>query len=278
MLGLNKIKRELLSIPGWKARKKLIVFESDDWGSIRMPSLKVYDKLKSIGIDLESGDSYRYNRFDSLETSEDFEALFDVLLKHQAVNGSYPVITAFALLANPDFQCIREAKFEKYVYETSTATYDRYYPNQNILGYWMEGIKLGLISPQFHGREHLNIHSWLEMLKQNDPQTMCAFDHGVWGFNNLKPIGISYQAAFDFQTHAELELHEEVIADGLNLFKNTFNKTASAFVPPNGIIHDSLYELCKKQGIDFVFSAIRNLIPVGNGKYESKVNFLGKKK
>lgn len=35
----QKIKHSLLSIPGWSTNRHIVVIESDDLGSIRMPSL-----------------------------------------------------------------------------------------------------------------------------------------------------------------------------------------------------------------------------------------------
>lgn len=34
-------KRHFLNLPGWHTRRKIVVIESDDWGSIRMPSKEV---------------------------------------------------------------------------------------------------------------------------------------------------------------------------------------------------------------------------------------------
>ena len=39
------ITHNLLNILGWRTKRHIVVIESDDWGSIRMPSKKVYDKL-----------------------------------------------------------------------------------------------------------------------------------------------------------------------------------------------------------------------------------------
>ena len=36
------ITHNLLNIPGWRTKRHIVVIESDDWGSIRMPSKEVY--------------------------------------------------------------------------------------------------------------------------------------------------------------------------------------------------------------------------------------------
>ena len=48
------IRRTLAALPGWRTKRKLIVLESDDWGSIRMPSVEAYNNLQKAGIDLIS--------------------------------------------------------------------------------------------------------------------------------------------------------------------------------------------------------------------------------
>jgi hypothetical protein len=60
-----------------------VVFESDDWGSIRMPSINSLNYLIKNGVDLNKGDSLRYNSNDTLATPADLSALFDILSSHR---------------------------------------------------------------------------------------------------------------------------------------------------------------------------------------------------
>ena len=39
------ISHNLLNIPGWRTKRKLVVIESDDWGAIRMPSKEIYNQF-----------------------------------------------------------------------------------------------------------------------------------------------------------------------------------------------------------------------------------------
>ena len=48
------IRQNILNIPGWRTNRHIVVIESDDWGSIRMPSKEVYDKLKTYGRKVEN--------------------------------------------------------------------------------------------------------------------------------------------------------------------------------------------------------------------------------
>ena len=71
----SKIGRNLSNIRGWKTNRKIIVIESDDWGSIRMPDNKTYNKLQNSRI---SNSLSLYDRLDSLEHREDLQALLSI--------------------------------------------------------------------------------------------------------------------------------------------------------------------------------------------------------
>src|SRR5690606_18095818 len=134
--------------------RKIVVIESDDWGSVRMPNKRVYNSLikKGLGIDKNP-----YTTYDTLANEEDLNSLFDTLKKYTDSRGKNPVITANIVMANPDFDKIRESGFEKYKYECFLETLSKYYPNQDIFSLWNDGIQSKLFFPQFHGREHVNV-------------------------------------------------------------------------------------------------------------------------
>ena len=96
------------NLRGWRTNRKIVVFESDDWGSIRMPSREVYEKCLKAGYPV---DRNAYERFDSLESNEDLELLFETLSKFKDQHGNHPVITANCLVVNPDFKKIRESGY-----------------------------------------------------------------------------------------------------------------------------------------------------------------------
>jgi len=75
------LSRIYYNLPGWRTNRKIVVIESDDWGSIRMPSKEAFNNLQATGIDLLSDEGFRFNKYDSLATSADLELLFEVSLK-----------------------------------------------------------------------------------------------------------------------------------------------------------------------------------------------------
>ncbi len=272
----SRLMRNLSNLPGWRTKRKIIVIESDDWGSIRMPSKRIYEELKQKGLDLDSGDSYRYNRNDTLASADDHASLYGVLSKYKDKNVHHPVITAISLVANPDFEKIQKSGFSEYYYETFTVTLEKY-GRKNAFHLWKEGIEKHLFLPQFHGREHLNIASWMRALQKNDKETRLAFDHNMWGFNNKLPLGLSYQAAFDLEYESDLVIQEKVIADGLRLFKQLHGYEAWLFVPPNGPFNNSLERHAAESGIKYMSASKIQHEALGEGRSKKVMHWLGQK-
>lgn len=268
-------RRYLTNLPGWRANRKIVVIESDDWGSIRMPSLKAYRFLSQSGVSVDGG-SARFNQNDTLASENDLEALFELLFGFRDKYRRNAVVTALSIVANPDFKKIADNNFEKYYFEPFPRTLEKY-GYSNTLEYWQQGISHRIFMPQFHGREHLNVSVWMKALKENDIPTRLAFNQGCWGFNNLHPLNISYQAAFDLATPTELPVQREAITTGLDLFEKLFGYRASYFVPPNGPFNKALEATLIENGIRYVFTSKIHLEPQGNGRWKKRFHYLGQK-
>ena len=74
-----------------------------------MPSREVYNELLCKGIRV---DNCVYNRYDSLTSEKDLIALFEILSSIKDKNGNPALLTANTIVANPDFDKIRESGFE----------------------------------------------------------------------------------------------------------------------------------------------------------------------
>jgi hypothetical protein len=274
----NTVIRDISNLPGWQTKRKIVVIESDDWGSVRMPSLNVCKKLIGDGLDLEGG-SKRYNYNDTLADKNDLTALFETLEKYKDKNNRSAVFTAVSVVANPDFKKIKEHDFSEYYYEPFTKTLERYQGDDAAFKLWKEGIQQKIFMPQFHAREHLNVAEWMRALQQKDREALLAFNEGVWGFNNKKISGssISFQAAFDLYQPADLALQAASIREGLALFENLFGYKASFFVPPNGPFNNSLEKVAAACGIKYMSASKIQTEPVGFGKTKKVLHWLGKK-
>ncbi len=273
----TSLMRNLSNLPGWRSKRRIVVIESDDWGSIRMPSKEAYSQLMMQGVRVDRNYCTRY---DSLERNDDLAALYEVLSSFQDKNGNHPAFTALCIMANPDFDKIREDDFQAYHYEPFTETLKRYGPeHQQVLQLWREGLSKNLFRPQFHGREHLNVHAWMHGLKAGWKVTRLAFELGLTGI----PPAIAgedrmeYQAAFNLSHPKEKEYLRQVIREGTQLFEKFLGYRASFFVPTNGYLNNELEPTLKECGIRYLNSRKIQEEPLGEGKYRKNFRYLGKK-
>jgi hypothetical protein len=225
---------------------------------------------------MSSDDYARYNENDTLESAEDLSSLFEVLYKHKDRNGRPAVITAVAVVANPDFEKIKASGFTAYSWESASETYKRY-GHAGVDEVIREGIAKQLFIPQFHGREHLNVSAWMRALQNKDREATLAFEHGCWGYNNKNQFGVKYQAAFDLEFPDDLEGQHEIIRTGLDHFEELFGYKAVFFVPPNGPYNIKLSATTRKHGIQYISLAKKHASVLGEGKTSLSFNWLGKK-
>ncbi|REL23942.1 hypothetical protein DYD21_20615 [Rhodohalobacter sp. SW132] len=260
--------QHLVNMGGWRTNRKIVVIESDDWGSIRMPSTEVYDKLLNKGVPV---DKSPYCRYDSLASETDLEALFETLSKFQDSNGNHPVITANVLTANPDFDKIRDSGFQKYYFEQISETFKRYPEHENSLTLWKKGDKKRLFHPQSHGREHLNVPFWLKLLRNDEYDFRLAFDNRCWGLSSdiYPKMKKSIQASFDADTADEIEDHKKIIKSGLKIFEEIFGYRTASFIASNYIWSSELNPVLKKEGVRYLQGMKYQKLPGLNEKSRS---------
>jgi hypothetical protein len=264
--------RNFMNFPGWNTKRKIVVIESDDWGSIRVPSKEVYRRFLDNGFDISKSD---YNRLDTLESNEDLSCLYEVLLSHRDSNGRPAVMTANVVVGNPDFAKIRESDFQHYFYETVTDTLERYSHSNLVEKLWKEGESNRIFHPQFHGREHVNVVRWMEALQEKTPEIMFTFKHettfsGDGDYNFMEVL--------DYNTPSDLRQMKRSLAEGLELFEQIFGYRSRSFIPPcytwNSEVEKTLYEY----GVYYIQGLIVQSIPTGSfGNYTRKYHYLGKR-
>ena len=210
--------KNAIRIPGYRTLRKLILLESDDWGSIRMPSLETFKKLESQGLDLRTQDAERYNLNDHLASSNDLENLFEILNGVKDSLGQSAVMTPITIVANPDFKKIRESGFNEYYYEPFNHTLQKLQGSDCTFKLWKDGIDKRLFVPQMHGREHLNVNAWMHDLGNREKKTLDAFNEGFWGYVPERYPEVDYQAAFLLGKPDDLNSQSSILIEGLNLF------------------------------------------------------------
>ena len=240
----------ITNILGWHTNRKIVVIESDDWGSIRMPSSEVYTSLLSRGIRV---DNLVYNRYDSLACEEDLIALIETLIDIRDNNGNHPVFTLNTVVGNPDFIRIRNSKFTEYFYEPFTETLKRYPKHCGSFKLWEQGIGFGVFKPQFHGREHLNVIRWLKALQDSNKNVHVAFDHGMFDLSiGPRITHDSFMDALNYEKKEEITVLKQSLSEGLDLFQSLFGYKSQSFIAPSYIWPSEIEECIQKKGVRFI--------------------------
>lgn len=253
-------RKELYNIPGWRTERHLVVIESDDWGSIRMPSRKVYEEFLKRGIRV---DQDPYCRYDAIASSTDLQNLFDVLQSVKDKNGNPAIITANTLMANPVFEEIKNADFRRYYFEPFTKTLENR-DGKSTFEVWKQGMSEHVFRPQFHGREHLNVKKWLGVLQKGESVTRTAFDLGTWGLTQLVDPSIKeyYMSAFSSGLDSDIVHYNSIITEGLEMFRYIFGFSSDSFIATTYEWSPKIEPGLKQNGIKYIQCAIAQKIPI----------------
>lgn len=275
MLSIKqKLARNYVNFRGWKTKRHIVVIESDDWGSIRMPSKEDYNYLLSKGVEV---DKNYFDKNDSLESSEDLERLFEVLSSVKDRNGNHASITPMTIVANPNFDAINENGKTKYVYEKFTDTFKRFPNTSKTFEAIEEGISQGVFYPQFHGREHINVVKWMKAINSISTKEKLAFNARAVISGKMKNDNIvipEYFSAFNYDDINELEEQKKILKDGLELFEEAFGYKSISFCPPCGIISTELNKTLYDNGV-IGLQCGGQFVPLGNGAINRINHFWG---
>ncbi|TKG95415.1 hypothetical protein EYV94_08200 [Puteibacter caeruleilacunae] len=272
------ITQNLLNIPGWRTNRKIVVIESDDWGSIRMPSKNVYDKLKRQGYPV---DDCPYMKFDALASNNDLHAMYEVLTRYIDKNGKHPVITANAVMANPNFASIEKEQYQEYHYELFTETLKQYTSHDNAFDLWKEGIGVKIFHPQFHGREHLNVDQWLKGLQRGEKHQLRAFKNRMISITGVNEgTRFDFMEALDYYTESEYEHKATILQEGMDLFEKQFGYRSKSFIANCYIWNQKNEDALQSKGVEYIQGIPNQIQPKLNNKghsYLYKKHYLGER-
>ena len=278
------ILNHLKNIRGWRTRRRLVVMDVDDYGNVRLASAEARDALVSAGLKVGDAATNPFDRYDSLETREDLEALFEVLASVTDSSGRPAIFTVYALSANPDFaRIIRD--MDGYHHEWLPDTFARLASTQptayqGAWELWQEGMARGFIRPQFHGREHLHLGLFGRKMGRHDP-TLMANLHAcsmaaLGGDSNMPDVGFTH--AFGLISASELESQRAILADGLEAFERIFGFRSITFTPPAQQLHPALYSFVEQQGVLGIDKELRCIRALGDGVTRREINHLGRQR
>lgn len=275
----RKLLDNLKNIAGFRSSEKLVVFSVDDYGNVRLDSKMARERMAAAGLNLRG----QFDRFDTLETRQDLEALFAVLASVTDASDRSAVFTPYALCANPDFDAMLSAA-PRYQYEPLPRTFERLAATQpqaydGAWALWQEGMRLGLLSPQFHGREHLNVELIERKRRAGDQALTINLENRSMAGLGQEPTlpGVSYTHAFGLWDRHEIELHREIITDGLKLFEEVFGFRPHTFTPPAQKLHPDLYPFVESQGVIAIDKPLYCVRRLDRGSSVREFNALGQR-
>lgn len=247
----GKLIHGMMILKNHHINKRIVVFESDDWGSTRMPSLETLGYLQSKGIGICRPDDY--DKVDTLASNTDLEYLIDTLSSVKDSKGNPAKITLNTCVANPDFARIEKSGFTEYYYEPFTETLKKYPRHDKSFAYWKEGIDKMVFKPQFHGREHLNFQKWIRYMRNNNEAVKECCKQGVISlFINDNGRRETFLDAYNIVSSDERKGVSKSIEDGLTLFNDIFGFKSESIIAPCYTWDNYIEDIAFKSGIKYI--------------------------
>jgi len=270
------LKKHIINVRGSRLDQKYVVFESDDWGAIRIPNLETRDELLQKGLTRKNDP---FSQCDSLETTQDYKMLFEVLKKHTDKNGHYPVITANFILNNPDFDKIAANDFKKYYSESFIETYKKYPDSEKAWELLNVGIDDQLIMPQFHGSEHLNVIRWMNKLKAGDERFRFAFEKKCYAIDEIgnENRRQNLMATYDYNNDGELAFLQKSIKIGLKQFEEIFGFKSITNISPCYVWDSKVEQELLKGGVKGFQGSFLQNCPIPEESFKKKYRYNGQK-
>jgi hypothetical protein len=270
------LKKHIINARGSRLDQKYVVFESDDWGAIRIPNLETRDELLQKGLTRKNDP---FSQCDSLETTQDYKMLFEVLKKHTDKNGHYPVITANFILNNPDFDKIAANDFKKYYSESFIETYKKYPDSEKAWELLNVGIDDQLIMPQFHGSEHLNVIRWMNKLKAGDERFRFAFEKKCYAIDEIgnENRRQNLMATYDYNNDGELAFLQKSIKIGLKQFEEIFGFKSITNISPCYVWDSKVEQELLKGGVKAFQGSFLQNYPITGESFKKKYRYIGQK-
>ena len=270
------IARHASNVIGWRTKRKILVIESDDWGSVRSKSKSAVDEMERFGLPVRKR---HFDALDSLESNEDLEMLFDLLNGIKDSTNRSAVFTPMCIMGNPDFEAIALSDYQEYIFQPLAKTLGEYPDHDRVLKLWKEGMESRIFWPELHGREHVNVARYMKILQSHPGKEGLRFAlaEKSLGVNSFKSHSYpNYLGALHPTTAYEIvDLHGYLKEAG-DLFETYLGYSPQVFVAPNAEEPKELESTLSELGIKYINRAKKRTYPLGDGVFKTEWNFVGK--
>ena len=217
---------------GYKTTQPVLIIESDDWGSIRS-NLAGIKRAEENGISLKED---IFCAFDTIENADDIKLIIEKFHVIKDCYGDPLILTANFLTQNPNLKKISEENFEKYY---SESIIDSYIKNNcgDVLKFVKEGMDKGVIMPQLHGREHLNVPNWMKDLKKDSYRSKELVKFGIVSSPLSKNISnkFCYEDALNYNK-GHIDYCYKYVDEAYKDFYDLFGFYSKTFISPCGVV------------------------------------------
>ncbi len=257
---------------GSRTNRKVVVFSVDDYGNVRQNSKQSRAALENKGLKI----SNRFDALDGLETADDLYALFETLSRFKDVKGNSPIFTVFTNPQNMDFEKIKESGYKKVFYKDLNHFHVEH-GQKDAWETWQEGISMGLLCPQYHGRSHFHEGMLQESLDKKDKDVIACIDHHSYCALNKTSNGRqSYVSTYSYNSKSEFPDLIENAKSGVNAFERVFGCRPDHFTAPGQLTHSDIEKTLEPLGVSFIDSLTLKKQYEGANKYSQQVNYTGK--
>lgn len=271
------VRKNLANAMGWRTNRKILVIESDDWGSVRIKDKAAYTALQRKGLNV---DRIHYDSLESLESNEDLERLFDLLLSIKDVHGNNLKLTPMCIMGNPDFEKINASDYQQYFFQPLAETITEYPGSDRLLELWNKGVDLNVFVPEIHGREHINVRRYMRILQVHEGKEGLRFalEHHSVGPSAFKSVVYpNYLGALHPEAKDEIDELHQYIRDAGALFKQYLGYAPRTFIAPNAEEPKELESSLQQIGVTYLTRSKKRVYPLGDGQFAKEWNFIGGK-
>jgi hypothetical protein len=254
----------------------ILVIESDDWGVYEGESSSVAKSYRDAGYEIPY-----YAEYSALETPEEVNCMVNMLLAHKDSRSKPAVLTANMIMANIDFEAVRESNLTEFVLLALDSNSPRNPVSKCLVSEYISGMESGVFWPQLHGLCHINKNAWLKGLKENEPFATKAF------FFNSTPLGYAgegverYSSVYsDFSvTPSASRTYEsqlEDISEAVTIFQRIFKFMPKSTIAPFYVWDANTEKAFRSVGIRYIQAGNMQVFSKkNNGELLRKYHSLG---
>lgn len=229
--------------------RPIVMFQSDDWGRVGIPSAEMIEKLRAEGATVgESAWDYY-----GLESERDVIELGDLLEGFRDRDGRRPTMTANFVMANADLPRMRDEHFQEFRWISLSSGFPAPWSG-NLLAAYLENRDRGVFEPGLHGFTHFNTSEMLACLREDSDRGRRA---RLLVANDV-PYLASYTPEYNFALASRrrderllgYRAQLDWIAQGIELFQQAFGEIPRTVCAPGYRANATTARIWRQFGIE----------------------------